>query len=286
MSDYYYFSINAGWGDTLWNLVNAILYCRKHDKTLLLDLRGHWAGSKEHNCFHDYFYEMAYCPYITDVKEINKLCKGAERHCKENLIIKSPSKSEEDRDLFFQVFCGISPKAHIKMKINQFSIDNFEDKYVIGIHARTSNGEKFGRFGEQKSIQDMFQEYKKSIDSIMFSGNNALMKVFKNYCFFVASDSQAFVKEVEKEYKNVYSLSRFYPKPGSGTGHEIGEKITDQDKQDMKKYGQINIATEALIDFYLLQRGHFLFKNWSRFNEFCLFKGIPYYHIKFQNKCY
>ena len=43
---------------------------------------------------------------------------------------------------------------------------------------------------------------------------------------------------------------------------------------------------DQLIDFYLLQEANFLFKNFSRFNEFCLYKGIPNFHINFQEKCY
>ena len=70
--------------------------------------------------------------------------------------------------------------------------------------------------------------------------------------------------------------------PGCGTGYEKGEQSTEIQTEMEEKYGRINIAKEALVDFYLLQYTNFLFKNFSRFNEFCLYKGIPNFHINFQ----
>lgn len=284
----YYFSINAGWGDTLWHLVNAILYCREHNKTLLLDLRGHWAGSKTHNCFHDYFQKIDYCNYETDISVINELYKFSEPHKSKNLLIKNSLASEMDSELFYQVFCSIIPISEINSRVNLFYKQHLENKYIIGVHSRTSNGEKHGRWDnfEKISIKDMFEKYKLAIDSIMFKGKKSPLKFFDNYCFFAASDSKSFLKLFEENYPNVHYTSRFYPKPGKGTGHEIGVETLNSDNEELDSYGRSNIAKEALIDFYLLQKCHFLFKNFSRFNEFCLFKGIPHHHLKIQNKAF
>jgi hypothetical protein len=35
----YYFSWDAGWGDTIWHLTNALIHCENSKQDMLIDLR-------------------------------------------------------------------------------------------------------------------------------------------------------------------------------------------------------------------------------------------------------
>ena len=209
-------------------------------------------------------------------------------------MIKNPLKSKEESKKFYDTFDRISVHGTIAKEIDEIREKYFAGNYVVGVHARTSNGEvlppKTGnsnRFqGERNAIQTIFDIYKEKIDHVLFYSPRAFLKACDNYKFFVATDSKQFVDLFEKEYGNTIVTERYFAPPGCGTGHEKGEQSTEIQTEMEEKYGRINIAKEALVDFYLLQYTNFLFKNFSRFNEFCLYKGIPNFHINFQEKCY
>lgn len=65
MNNYYYFSRDTGWGDTLWHLTNALMYCEQNNKGLLIDMRGHWASKGDSNLFPEYFNSID-----TDIKVV------------------------------------------------------------------------------------------------------------------------------------------------------------------------------------------------------------------------
>ena len=58
MNNYYYFSRDTGWGDTLWHLTNALMYCEQNKKGMLIDMRGHWASKGDSNLFAEYFHHI------------------------------------------------------------------------------------------------------------------------------------------------------------------------------------------------------------------------------------
>ena len=96
MNNYYYFSRDTGWGDTLWHLTNALMYCEQNKKDILIDMRGHWASKGNKNLFGEYFQNID-----TDIEVIlNERCidqykKEAEPHSDSRLVIKNPLKSKK-----------------------------------------------------------------------------------------------------------------------------------------------------------------------------------------------
>ncbi len=295
MNNYYYFSRDTGWGDTLWHLTNALMYCEQNKKDILIDMRGHWASKGDQNLFGEYFQSID-----TDIEVIlNKECidqyrKEAEPHSDSRLVIKNPLKSKEESKKFYDTFNRINVHGAIAAEINEVCEKYFTGNYVVGVHARTSNGEALppktgnsNRFqGERNAIETIFNIFKEKMDHILFGSPRAFLKACNNYKFFLATDSRQFANLFEKEYGNTIITERYFAPPGCGTGHEKGEKSTDIELKMEEAYGRTKIAKEALVDFYLLQHTNFLFKNFSRFNEFCLYKGIPNFHINFQEKCY
>ena len=295
MNDYYYFSRDTGWGDTLWHLTNALMYCEQNNKGILIDMRGHWASKGDSNLFAEYFHHIdTDIEVIVNEEYIDQLKKDAEQHSDSRLVIKNPLKSQEESKKFYDTFDRINVHRSIAAEIDSMREKYFAGNYVVGVHARTSNGEVLpprtgnsNRFqGKRNAIQTIFDIYKEKIDHVLFDAPRAFLKACDNYKFFVATDSKQFVDLFEKEYGNTIVTERYFAPPGCGTGHEKGEQSTNIQIEMEEKYGRINIAKEALVDFYLLQYTNFLFKNFSRFNEFCLYKGIPNFHINFQEKCY
>jgi hypothetical protein len=245
--------------------------------------------------FTEYFHHIdTDIEVIINEEYIDQLKKDAEKHSDSRLVIKNPLKSKEESKKFYDTFDRISVHGTIAKEIDEIREKYFAANYIVGVHARTSNGEVLplrtgnsNRFqGERNAIQTIFDIYKEKIDQVLFDDPRAFLKACDNYKFFVATDSKQFVDLFEKEYGNTIVTERYFAPPGCGTGHEKGEQSTEIQIQMEEKYGRINIAKEALVDFYLLQYTNFLFKNFSRFNEFCLYKGIPNFHINFQEKCY
>jgi len=299
MSNYYHYTRDTGWGDTLWHLTCALLYCEENKKDILIDFRGAWLSKDRKNSFNEYFSGIdTDIKVITDEEEIDANKKDAEKHASKApkiLKIRDASKSDEDLKGFYRNFKRIIPHESILSSLDSFTDSHFAGNYVIGVHARCSNGEvlppkKKGdsdRFhGERSPIGSIFDIFKERIDYVLFESSWSFLKAYENYKFFVASDSKQFVDLFQKEYPQSIVTDRYFAPAGCGTGHEKGEKSTDSDLKKEEEYGKINIAKEALIDFYLLQETNFLFKNFSRFNEFCLYKGIPNFPIHFQKKCY
>ena len=295
MNNYYYFSRDTGWGDTLWHLTNALLYCEENNKDILIDMRGSWASKGEKNLFNEYFKSInTDIKVITAEEEIDALRKVAEPHSDSRIVIKNPLKSKEDSKKFYDAFKRIQPSDPVLREVNKITVNQFSGNYIVGVHARCSNGEVLpekktssNRFhGEKSPIDSIFAIYKDKIDNILFESPSAFLRTCDNYKFFVASDSKQFVDLFEKEYGNIIQSERYFAPPGCGTGHEKGELSTEDHVRLEEQYGRIKIAREALIDFYLLQNTNYLFKNFSRFNEFCLYRGIPNFHINFQEKCY
>jgi hypothetical protein len=295
MNNYYYFSRDTGWGDTLWHLTNALMYCEQNNKGILIDMRGSWISKGKKNLFNEYFKLIdTDIKVITAEEEIDALKKDAEPHSDSRIVIKNPLRSKEDSKKFYDAFKRIQPSDLVSREVNKIIVNQFSGNYIVGVHGRCSNGEVLpekktdsNRFhGEKSPIDSIFEIYKNKIDDILFESPRAFLKACKNYKFFVASDSKQFVDLFEKEYGNIIHSERYFAPPGCGTGHEKGELSTEDHLRLEEEYGRIKIAREALVDFYLLQNTNFLFKNFSRFNEFCLYKGIPNFHINFQEKCY
>ena len=46
MSNFYYFSRDTGWGDTLWHLTNALMHCEQNKKDILIDIMNNSAECK------------------------------------------------------------------------------------------------------------------------------------------------------------------------------------------------------------------------------------------------
>ena len=295
MNNYYYFSRDTGWGDTLWHLTNALMYCEQNRKNILIDMRGHWASNGDKNLFREYFQSIdTDIKVITNEEGIDQYKQEAEPHSDSRLVIKNPLKSKEESKKFYDTFDRINVHGTIAAKIDEVREKYFSGNYVVGVHARTSNGEvlppKMGnsnRFqGERNPIETIFNEFTERIRNILFESPRAFLKSCDNYRFFLATDSRQFADLFQKEYGKTIITERYFAPPGCGTGHEKGEMSTDKQLGFEESYGRLNIAKEALIDFYLLQHTNFLFKNFSRFNEFCLYKDIPNFHINFQEKCY
>jgi len=295
VNNYYYFTRDTGWGDTLWHLTNALLYCEDNKKDMLIDFRGAWMSKGEKNLFNEYFSGIdTDINIITDETEIDANKKEAERHTSKVLKIRDASKSIEDLKRFYKNFKRIIPSESVSIPMESFAYSNFSGNYIVGVHARCSNGEvlppKTGnsnRFqGERNPIETIFHIFKERIDHVLFDSPRAFLKACDSYKFFIASDSRQFVDLFQNAYPQSIVSDRYFAPPGCGTGHEKGEKSTSDVLKKEEDYGRTKIAKEALIDFYLLQETNFLFKNFSRFNEFCLYKGIPNFHINFQEKCY
>lgn len=295
MNNYYYFSRDTGWGDTLWHLTNALMYCEQNKKNILIDMRGHWASKGDKNLFREYFQSIdTDVKVITNEEDIDQYKKDSEPHSDSRLVIKNPLKSKEDSQKFYDTFNRINLHRTIATEIDKVREECFSGNYVVGIHARTSNGEALppktgnsNRFqGERNPIETIFSAFTERVNNILFESPRAFLKSCDNYRFFLATDSHQFANLFQKEYNKTIVTERYFAPPGCGTGHEKGEMSTDKQLDFEESYGRLNIAKEALIDFYLLQHTNFLFKNFSRFNEFCLYKGIPNFHINFQEKCY
>jgi hypothetical protein len=295
VSDYYYFTRDTGWGDTLWHLTNALLYCEENKKDMLIDFRGAWMSKGDKNLFNEYFSGIdTDINIITNEDEIDANKKEAEIHNDSKLVIKNPLKDKQDSLRFFNCFKRIVPSESVSIPMESFAYSNFSGNYIVGVHARCSNGEvlppKAGnsnRFqGERNPIETIFDIFKERIDHVLFDSPRAFLKACDGYKFFIASDSRQFVDLFQNTYPQSIVADRYFAPPGCGTGHEKGEKSTSDVLKKEDDYGRTKIAKEALIDFYLLQETNFLFKNFSRFNEFCLYKGVPNFHINFQEKCY
>lgn len=287
MSKYYYFSWDAGWGDTLWHLTNALIYCEEQGKDLLVDLRGHWSSKGEKNLFNEYFSSIdASIEVITNEESIDRLKENSEKHTDKTIRIKNPLKSKEDSSLFYETFCKIKPSKPVSSAVSDIVCEKFKGNYIVGVHARMSNGEVKSRFKGGRPMEDAVLFYKEKIDDVLFNSPRAFLKCCEDYKFFIASDSGKFVNIFKGEFPKTISIDRYFSPTGCGTGHEVGEYSTKQQLKLEDNYGKTKIAKEALVDFYLLQESNFLFKNFSRFNEFCLYKGIPNFHINFQEKCY
>ena len=287
MSKNYYFSWDAGWGDTLWHLTNAIIYCEREGKDLLVDFRGHWSSKGDKNLFNEYFSSIdTNIEIITNEALIDQLKKYSEIHTSKTLKIKNPLNSKEDSILFYKTFRKIKPSESISNSVLNIVRDKFKGNYVVGVHARMSNGEIKSRFKGSRPMKDAVLVYKERINDILFNSPRAFLRCCEDYKFFIASDSSEFINIFKQEFSKTISIDRYFAPPGCGTGHEKGEKSTSDIVEKEENYGRTKIAKEALIDFYLLQETNFLFKNFSRFNEFCLYKGIPNFHINFQEKCY
>jgi hypothetical protein len=295
MNNYYYFSRDTGWGDTLWHLTNALMYCEQNKKDILIDMRGHWASKGSKNLFGEYFQSVdSDVNVIINEEFIDQKKDSAEHHDDSKLVIKNPLKCKEDSKRFYDTFDRINIHGSIAKEIDEIRANKFSGHYVVGVHARCSNGEflpprkgNSKRFhGERNPIKTIFDIFSEKIDHVLFDSPRAFLKACNGYKFFVASDSKQFVDLFEERYDHTIVADRYFAPPGCGTGHEKGEKSTKIQLKMEEDYGRINIAKEALADFYLLQYTNFLFKNFSRFNEFCLYKGIPNFHINFQEKCY
>ena len=295
MNNYYYFTRDTGWGDTLWHLTHALLYCEENKKDMLIDFRGSWTSKGDKNLFNEYFSGIdTDINIITDEAEIDANIKTAEKHSAKVLKIRDASKSNEDLKEFYRNFKRIIPSQSISVPMESFAYSHFSGNYIVGIHARCSNGEVLppkkgnsNRFhGERSSIETIFDIFKERVDNILFDSPRAFLKACDNYKFFIASDSLQFVELFQNAYPQSIVADRYFAPPGCGTGHEKGEKSTPDVLKKEEDYGRTKIAKEALIDFYLLQETNILFKNFRRFNEFCLYKGIPNFHINFQEKCY
>ena len=295
MSGNYYFHRDTGWGDTLWHLTNALIYCEENKKDLLVDMRGHWASKGGTNLFGKYFHSIdTDVDVIVNEACIDQLKNEAEQHSDSILVIKNPLKSKEESKKFYDTFNRIKVHGAIADEIDKIREDHFSGNYIVGVHARTSNGEilppkktNSNRFhGERNAVETIFDIYKEKINHVLFDSPRAFLKSCDNYKFFIATDSKQFVDLFQDEYSHSIVADRYFAPPGCGTGHEAGECSTEDQLKLEEDYGKIKIAKEALLDFYLLQHTNFLFKNFSRFNEFCLYKGIPNFHINFQEKCY
>ena len=80
MSKYYYFSWDAGWGDTIWHLTNALIHCENSKQDMLIDLRGHWSSKGEKNLFNEYFCSIdTDINIITNEESIDQLKKDSEK---------------------------------------------------------------------------------------------------------------------------------------------------------------------------------------------------------------
>ena len=287
MNNYYYFSWDAGWGDTLWHLTNALIHCENSKQDMLIDLRGHWSSKGDKNLFNEYFSSIdTDINIITNEESIDELKKDSEKHTNKTVKIKNPLKSKEDTELFYNTFSRIKPSESVTNTVKDIVREKFKGNYMVGVHARMSNGEVKSRFEGARPMKDAVLFYKERIDDILFNAPRAFLKSCKDYKFFIASDSRKFVDIFKDQFPNTVSIDRYFAPPGCGTGHEIGEGSTEEQLKLEEVYGKTKIAKEALVDFYLLQETNFLFKNFSRFNEFCLYKGIPNFHINFQEKCY
>ena len=287
MTNYYYFSWDAGWGDTLWHLTNALIHCENSNQDMLIDLRGHWSSKGDKNVFNEYFsFIDTNINIITNEESIDKLKKDSEKHTNKTVKIKNPLKSKEDTELFYNTFSRIKPSESVTNTVKDIVREKFKGNYMVGVHARMSNGEVKSRFEGARPMKDAVLFYKERINDILFNAPRAFLKSCKDYKFFIASDSRKFVDIFKDQFPNTVSIDRYFAPPGCGTGHEIGEDSTEEQLKLEEVYGKTKIAKEALVDFYLLQETNFLFKNFSRFNEFCLYKGIPNFHINFQEKCY
>ena len=90
MNNYYYFSRDTGWGDTLWHLTNALMYCEQNNKGILIDMRGHWASKGDNNLFPEYFYGIdTDIEVIVNEDYIDQLKKDSEQHSDSRLVIKN-----------------------------------------------------------------------------------------------------------------------------------------------------------------------------------------------------
>ena len=120
MNNYYYFSRDTGWGDTLWHLTNALMYCEQNKKDILIDMRGHWASKGNKNLFGEYFQNID-----TDIEVIlNERCidqykKEAEPHSDSRLVIKNPLKSKEESKKFYDTFGRINVHGTIAAEIDE-----------------------------------------------------------------------------------------------------------------------------------------------------------------------
>lgn len=295
MNNYYYFSRDTGWGDTLWHLTNALMYCEQNKKDILIDMRGHWASKGDKNLFAEYFNHIdTDIDVIINEEYIDGLKKDSEQHSDSRLVIKNPLKNQSESQKFYSTFTRINVHRAIAKEIDEIRANYFSGSYVVGVHARCSNGEVLPptkgnskRFhGARNPIRAIFDTFAEKVDHVLFDSPRAFLKSCDNYKFFVASDSKQFIDLFEERYDHTIVTERYFAPPGCGTGHEKGEKSTDIQLKMEEDYGRTNIAKEALVDFYLLQYTNYLFKNFSRFNEFALYKGIPNFHINFQEKCY
>ena len=297
---YYHFTINTGWGDTFWHLTHAIKHCIDYDKYLLIDFRGHWAGKKDSNMANNYIdriestnLKYTFCKSLIDRKK-----DVAEKHKDVFPKMDTSLKTDKDKLQFFNLFSKICFHCDINNDLEKYN-NIFSYNYVIGVHARTSNGELLVDNGNQSnrfhdggfSVEYMADMYKESIRNIFFHPKKGFLNKYFNYEILVFSDSERFVNSFIQDnsvgFKNHCSKTRrFFPAAGCGTGHEKGEKSDDHSEDLLRKHGMYDIAKEALVDFILLQRCNFLFKNYSRFNEFAIYSGIPHVHMKFQQKCY
>jgi len=110
MSKYYYFSWDAGWGDTIWHLTNALIHCENSKQDMLIDLRGHWSSKGEKNLFNEYFCSIdTDINIITNEESIDQLQKNSEKHTNKTVKIKNPLKSKEAPSYSTTPFLALSP---------------------------------------------------------------------------------------------------------------------------------------------------------------------------------
>ena len=102
MSKYYYFSWDAGWGDTIWHLTNALIHCENSKQDMLIDLRGHWSSKGEKNLFNEYFCSIdTDINIITNEESIDQLKKDSEKHTNKTVKIKNPLKAFLSNSVMF-----------------------------------------------------------------------------------------------------------------------------------------------------------------------------------------
>ena len=66
---------------------------------------------------------------------------SAEHHNDSKLVIKNPLKCKEDSKRFYDTFDRINIHGSIAKEIDEIRANKFSGHYVVGVHARCSNGE-------------------------------------------------------------------------------------------------------------------------------------------------